>query len=82
MRPLLRASALQTHAVLCQVYGCIANPADQHEPVDKIEFVIMYEDANGNRKERPLNDVSPVQPAELTSRPESPVRRIELDRNL
>ena len=33
----------------------VANPAG-HEAVDKVEFVIVYQDAEGNRRERPLND--------------------------
>jgi P27 family predicted phage terminase small subunit len=60
----------------------IASSADQHEPVDKIEFVIVYEDANGNRKERPLNDATPVQPGDSTAPRERSVRQIELDGSL
>ena len=60
----------------------IASSADQHEPVDKIEFVIVYEDANGNRKERPLNDPTPVDALERPSLPAGSVRKYELDGNL
>lgn len=38
----------------------LAGPIEQQEPVDKIEFVIVYEDADGNRKERQLNDPPPA----------------------
>lgn len=38
----------------------VANPTNEPEPIDKIEFVIVYEDANGNRKERPLHDPAPI----------------------
>ena len=60
----------------------IANPGDPREPIDKVEFVIVYEDSNGRRNERPLNDPSLVQPAERPSPKEGSVRRIELDGNL
>lgn len=44
------------------------------EPVDKIEFVIVYEDAHGNRKERSLNDPIPVDALEHPSRSKATVR--------
>ncbi len=60
----------------------IANPADQHEAVEKVEFVIVYEDENGCRQERPLDDASPVRSAELDPPKKNSVRRIELNGNL
>jgi P27 family predicted phage terminase small subunit len=52
------------------------------EPVDKIEFVIVYEDVNGNRKERSLNDPVPVDAREHPSQSRGTVRRHEIDGNL
>jgi hypothetical protein len=60
----------------------IASSADQHAPVDKFEFVIVYEDANGNRKERPLNDPTPVDALEHPSQSQGSARRHEIDGNL
>jgi P27 family predicted phage terminase small subunit len=60
----------------------IASSADQHAPVDKIEFVIVYEDANGNRKERPLNDPTPFDALEHPSQSQGSARRHEIDGNL
>jgi hypothetical protein len=60
----------------------ISRSADQHEPVDKTEFVIAYEDANENPKERPLNNPTPVDALEHPSQSQESVRRYELDGNL
>jgi P27 family predicted phage terminase small subunit len=60
----------------------IANPADQHQPVDKVEFVIVYQDEHGNRQERALNDTSPVNPPERALPREGSVRRYELNGDL
>lgn len=46
----------------------VANPTNEPEPIDKIEFVIVYEDANGNRKERPLHDPTPIDALEHSPR--------------
>lgn len=60
----------------------IASAGRQVEPVDKVEFVIVYEDANGNRKERSLHDPSRVGALEHPSQSEGGVRRYEIDGNL
>jgi hypothetical protein len=60
----------------------IANPSDQHQPVDKVEFVIVYQDEQGNRQERALNDTSPVNPPERALPREGSVRRYELNGDL
>jgi P27 family predicted phage terminase small subunit len=60
----------------------VANPADQHQQVDKVEFVIVYQDEQGNRQERALNDTSPVNPPERTLPREGSVRRYELNGDL
>jgi len=60
----------------------IADKSNAPEPVDKVEFVIVYEDANGNRKERSLNDPAPVDVQERRALPAGTVRRYELDGNL
>jgi P27 family predicted phage terminase small subunit len=38
----------------------IMNPADQPEPIDKIEFVIVYKDKDGNRVEKRPEDPPPA----------------------
>ena len=53
----------------------VASPKNEPEPVDKIEFVIVYEDANGNRKERPLHDPTPVDALEHPSQSQGSMRR-------
>jgi hypothetical protein len=56
--------------------------ASEPEPVDKVEFVIVYQDEQGNRQERALNDTSPVNPPERTLPREGSVRRYELNGDL
>lgn len=60
----------------------IANPADQHQPVDKIEFVIVYQDKDGNRRERPLNDATPVGKDEPEPQREATLRQYEINGRL
>jgi hypothetical protein len=52
------------------------------ERVDKIEFVVVYHDADGNRYERPLDDRTLVGAVDHSPVREDTVRRIELDGNL
>lgn len=60
----------------------IANANRHLEPIDKVQFVIVYEDANGERKERSLNDPTPVDALEHSSQSQGTVRRYEIDGNL
>jgi P27 family predicted phage terminase small subunit len=60
----------------------IANPANEPEPIDKIEFVVVYEDKDGNRRERALNDSTPVGAPERRALPDGSVRRYELNGDL
>jgi P27 family predicted phage terminase small subunit len=55
------------------------------EPLDivtKVEFVTVYEDAEGRRHERPFDDPRPVQSPDQGTSQEGSVRRIYLDGNL
>jgi P27 family predicted phage terminase small subunit len=52
------------------------------ERVEKIEFVVVYHDADGNRHERPLDDRTPIGAVDHSPAREDTVRRIELDGNL
>lgn len=60
----------------------ITTAGNHVEPVDKVEFVIVYEDADGNRKERSLHDPTPVDALEHPSQAQGTVRRNEIDGNL
>jgi P27 family predicted phage terminase small subunit len=55
------------------------------EPLDivtKVEFVTVYEDAEGNRHERALSDCRPVEAVDQSADQEGSVRRIYLDGRL
>lgn len=55
------------------------------EPLDivtKVEFVTVYEDAEGKRHERPFTDPRPVPAPDQGTNQEGSVRRIYLDGNV
>lgn len=53
----------------------IMNPADQPEPIDKIEFVIVYQDKDGNRVEKRPEEPKPTIEADNSAPdPERPKR--------
>jgi P27 family predicted phage terminase small subunit len=60
----------------------VGNGASPNEPVEKVEFVVIYEDADGARRERPLNEPAQVSPIDGGDRPEPQVRQIELGKNI
>ena len=60
----------------------IATPADAVDPVDKIEFVIVYEGADGSRQERSLDAPRPARAVECSTGCGGSAQRIELDGNL
>lgn len=60
----------------------VTGPFDHGDPVDKIEYVIVYQDEQGKRVERPLHDPGPLDPPERTLARDGTARRIELDGNL
>jgi hypothetical protein len=59
-----------------------ANLSEPLDIVTKVEFVTVYEDAEGKRHERPFDDPRPVQAPDHGTDQEGSVRRIYLDGNL
>lgn len=59
-----------------------AEAAIEPDRITKIEFVTVYEDAEGKRHERSLSDSRPVQAADHSADQVGAVRRIYLDAGL